>query len=114
MHEGLGMGSTAMVKGWERGGVDEHARLERAPGAAHACWLTCSPSSWITGGVESACEPMMQTGLSTVEHAEVSRATVVGVMGMVLRGSLHDRCCAEAVCAAADLSEDPSCQQSKN
>lgn len=114
MHEGLGMGSTAMVKGWERGGVDEHARLERAPGAAHACWLTCSPSSWITGGVESACEPMMQTGLSTVEHAEVSRAAVVGVMGMVMGRSCFIGERWRDVCAAADLSEDPSCQQSKN
>ena len=114
MHEGLGIGSTAMVNRQKRGGVDEHARLERAPGAAHAWWLTCSPSSWITGGVESACEPMMQTGLSTVEHAEVSRAAVVGGMGMVLRGSLSECCWVEAVCAAADLSEDPSCQQCKS
>ena len=107
------MGSTAMVKGWERGGVDEHARLERAPGAAHACWLTCSPSSWITGGVESANEPVMQTGLNTVEHAEVSGAAVVGVMGMVLRSYYFLCSSVEAVCAAAGLSEEPSCQQSK-
>ena len=114
MHEGLGIGSTAMVNRRKRGGVDEHARLERAPGAAHAWWLTCSPSSWITGGVESACERMMQTGLSTVEHAEVSRAAVVGVMGMVLRGSPYVGSRWEAVGAAADLSEDPSCQQCKS
>ena len=43
----------------------------------------------------------------------MSRAAVVGGMGMVLRGSLSECCWVEAVCAAADLSEDPSCQQCK-
>ena len=80
------MGSTAMVNRGRLGGTNERAMLARgqAPGAPGG--VAWSSSSRITGCVESACEGMVQKGLSTVKYASRRRAAVVGVMGMVLRG----------------------------
>ena len=77
-HEGRGMGSTAMVNRRKLGGTTERAMLARgqAPGAPGG--VDWSSSSRITGCVESACERMMQKGLSMAKHESRHRAAVVG------------------------------------
>jgi hypothetical protein len=77
----------------------------QAPGAPGG--VAWSASSSFRGCVESACEHMVQTGLSTVKHASRRRAAVVGVMVMVLRSYCHRCRHVEVVCAAAHLSEEP-------
>mmetsp|Transcript_36113 Transcript_36113/g.95155 ORF Transcript_36113/g.95155 Transcript_36113/m.95155 type:complete len:100 (-) Transcript_36113:168-467(-) len=69
--------------------------------------VPCSSSSSVMGSVESACERMVQTGLSHAENARRRRAVVAGVMGMVLRGSFLIGGYWEVVCAAAQLPEEP-------
>ena len=78
------MGSAAMASRGKLGGINEQGMLARgqAPGApGEVDW---SSSSRITGCVESVCEGMVQTGLSTVKYASRRRAAVVGVKVMVL------------------------------
>ena len=86
MHEGRGMGFRALVNLRKWGGMGEQAMLAWGQAQDTPGGVPCSSSSWITGCVESACEGMVQTGLSTVKYASRRRAAVVGVMGMVLRG----------------------------
>ena len=99
------MGSTAMASRQKLGGTSEQAMLARGQAPGTPGGVPCSSSSRITGCVESACERMVQKGLSTVKHASRRRAAVVGVMVMVLRG-LCPRCSTvEVVAAAAHLPE---------
>ena len=86
VHEGRGMGFRALVNLRKWGGMGEQAMLAWGQAQDTPGGVPCSSSSWITGCVESACEGMVQTGLSTVKYASRRRAAVVGVMGMVLRG----------------------------
>ena len=80
------MGSTAVASRQKWGGINEQAMLARGQAPGTPGGVPCSSSSSIMGSVESACERMVQTGLSTVKYASRRRAAVVGVMGMVLRG----------------------------
>ena len=86
MHEWRGMGFRALVNLRKWGGMGEQAMLAWGQAQDTPGGVPCSSSSWITGCVESACEGMVQTGLSTVKYASRRRAAVVGVMGKVLRG----------------------------
>lgn len=83
-HEGRGMGSTAVASRQKWGGINEQAMLARGQAPGTPGGVACSSSSRITGCAESACERMMQKGLSTVKYASRRRAAVVGVMVMVL------------------------------
>ena len=83
------MGSTAMASRGKLGGTNEQAVLARGQAPDAPGGVPWSSSSRITGCVESACERMVQRGLSSAEHASRRRAAVVGVMDMVLRGSLE-------------------------
>ena len=78
------MGSMATANRWKWGGMGEQAMLAWGQAQDTPGGVPCSSSSWITGCVESVCEGMVQTGLSTVKYASRRRAAVVGVMVMVL------------------------------
>ena len=78
------MGSTAMASRRKLGGINEQAMLARAHAPDASGVVAWSSSSRIKGCVESACERMVQTGLSTVKHAKQASGCVVGVMVMVL------------------------------
>ena len=78
------MGSTAMASRRKLGGINEQAMLARAQAPDAPGGVAWSSSSRIKGCVESACERMVQTGLSLVKYASRRRAAVVGVMVMVL------------------------------
>ena len=101
------MGSTAMASRGKLGGINEQAMLARGQAPDAPGGVPCSSSSRITGCVESACERMVQTGLSMAKHARRSRAAVVGVMVMVLRGLLVTGSYWELVAAAAQLPAEP-------
>ena len=106
-HEGRGMGSMATANRWKWGGMGEQAILAWGQAQDTPGRVPCSSSSRITGCVESACERMVQRGLSGAEHASRRRAAVVGVMVMVLRGLLLTGAYGELVAAAAQLQEGP-------
>ena len=78
------MGSTAVASRQKWGGINEQAMLARGQAPGTPGGVACSSSSRITASVESACERMMQTGLSIAKHGSRCWATVVGVMVMVL------------------------------
>ena len=101
------MGSTAMASRRKLGGINEQAMLARAHAPDASGVVAWSSSSRIKGCVESACERMVQTGLSHAENARRRRAVVVGVMGMVLRGAFLIGGYWEVVGAAAQLPEEP-------
>ena len=101
------MGSTAMVNRGKLGGTNERAMLARGQAPDAPGGVACSSSSRITGCVESACERMVQKGLRQAGTARRHRAAVVGVMVMVLRGSLYMGGRGEVVAAAAQLPEGP-------
>ena len=100
-------GDAATLEPAVLGGTNEQAMLARGQAQDAPGGVPWSSSSRITGCVESACERMMQKGLSTVKHASRRRAAVVGVMVMVLRCLLLTGGIWEVVAAAAQLPEGP-------
>ena len=62
------------------GGINEQAMLAWGQAQDTPGGVPCSSSSSVMGSVESACERMVQTGLSTVKYASRRRAAVVGVI----------------------------------
>ena len=101
------MGSMATAHRRKWGGMGEQAMLAWAQAPDTPGVVAWSSSSRSKGCVESACERMVQTGLSHAENARRRRAVVVGVMGMVLRGAFLIGGYWEVVGAAAQLPEEP-------
>ena len=71
------MGFRALVNLRKWGGMGEQAMLAWGQAQDTPGGVPCSSSSSIMGCVESACERMVQTGLSTVKYA---------TWGQVMRG----------------------------